>query len=102
MQIASKKRWLRAAIIGAAIFAVWFTLGVLTFNEDKGIDNAATRPNKVDVSSHREGAPSFCLPGFAPLEGLGRFFGLNSSAFAFVLRDCRFKIGLSIFQPAEL
>jgi hypothetical protein len=45
MQIASKKRWLRAAIIGAAIFAVWFTLGVLTFNEDKGIDNAATRPN---------------------------------------------------------
>jgi hypothetical protein len=39
MQTASKKRWLRAVIIGAAIFAVWFTLGVLTFNEDIRIDN---------------------------------------------------------------
>ena len=45
MQIASKKRWLRAAILRAAIFAVWFTRGVLTFNEDTRIDNAATRPN---------------------------------------------------------
>jgi hypothetical protein len=44
----------------------------------------AGRPQQIDQRSRRETA--------AP----------NSSAFAFVLRDGRFKIGLSIFQPAEL
>jgi hypothetical protein len=52
MQIASKKRWFRAAIIGAAIFAVWFTLGVLTFNED------TNAPELGRVTARREGAPS--------------------------------------------
>ena len=33
IEIASKKHWLRAVIIGASIFAVWFTLSVLTFND---------------------------------------------------------------------
>jgi hypothetical protein len=45
MQIASKKPWLRAVIIGAAIFAVWFTLGVLTFNEDTRVDDKTTNEN---------------------------------------------------------
>jgi hypothetical protein len=44
MPITSKKRLLRAVIIGAAIFAVWFALSVLTFNEDTRIDNTATGP----------------------------------------------------------
>jgi hypothetical protein len=45
MQIASKKRWLRAVIIGAAIFSVWFALSVLTYDEDTRIDKMSTDPH---------------------------------------------------------
>jgi hypothetical protein len=42
----------KAVMIGAAIFAVWFTLGVLTFNEDTRVDDKTTNANNDDVSAH--------------------------------------------------
>jgi hypothetical protein len=38
VQTASKKHWLRAVAITAAIFATWFALGILTFDDDTTID----------------------------------------------------------------
>jgi len=32
------RHWLRAAIVVGAIFAAWFAIGVLTYNDDTSID----------------------------------------------------------------
>jgi hypothetical protein len=31
-------RWLRAAIVVAAIFAAWLAIGILTYNDDLSVD----------------------------------------------------------------
>ena len=43
MHITSKKGWLRAVAIGVTIFATWFALSVLTFDDDTSIDVKLSR-----------------------------------------------------------